>query len=541
MSITTSVELWQSFVQSQTALDTNIICTDSVGEHTITRLYYTGRSIEQTCSRVYGVVVCPKKASHAILVVGRPDKPVDTAELGYWADKGYMTMGIDYAGDMYQGRHSIYPQSISYANYDKSGHREIGAESHQCKWYEYSVNTMRAVTYLLESGADKVSIVSYGMASRIACIVLAIDNRVTNGAILFGSLHDELPYVDSVLLDADSQKAEIEHNIAINEQLRQWELLYSPQSYVHNIHVPIYMLASGNSLVTDVLALSDSYYRTNDSSRLMVLPDTLDYCHNGILNGISQWLAGVQVPDDIELEYVNNNGVLTIIARSNLPLDKLQLWYCRNGQDNGKHWNRTTLYSTDTQGVYTADIQLYRHNSKLLSLVTYHGDIAVSSSLLTVDIDSSYELSHAVPVLYRGGTPFRFVAVSAGGDYHGISNGIEQTTGYLDIDGAKGCVLATFAVKDGSVSMSDSDTMTMDICCDTAQMFNVLLIENYGAQEQRYTATVALVGDGKWQQVVLDTSMFHSSNGQIMPSHVHADMMVFYAKELFIINNICTM
>ncbi len=534
MSITTSIELWQGW-DSETPLDTNVLCTQHIGDTTVARLYFTGRSQHDCCSRVYGVVMKTSQARHALLVVNSPDRAVDEAELSFWADKGYIAMGIDYAGNSNIRRHTIYPHCMQYANYHMSDNRYMG-EDDIGKWYEYSYNTMRAVGYLLSSGATKVSILSYGEGSRIATIALATDDRIDNGAILFGSLHEHIEYCDSEL-DIDSDSAQLQQVLVANEQLQRYELLYSPQSYVQHIKSPIYMLASGNSLYTDVLRLSDSYYRTNDNSCLMVLPDTLDYCHNGILDGVAQWLDNTVV-QEIELSHTSTDGVLTISTNTQLPLDKLQLWYCRNGNDNGKHWNRTTL-SLDDGGNYSAVVPLCRSDSKLLALVTYHGDIAVSSAILTVDIDDSYTLEHAIPVLYRGGTPFRFVSVSAAGEWHGMSNGITQTVGYLDIAGAKGSILLTFAGNDGSVQMGESDTIALDVCSDIRQQFHVMLIQDYGSRNIRYIANSQLVGDGKWQKIVLEPSDFRSSNGQAMSKDIHTDCMVFYADDLFIINNIC--
>ncbi len=538
MSITTALELWQNW-QTDTPLDVNTISAQQIGDNSVQHLFFSGRAVEGGCSRVYGAVVTPTKCNrHAILVVGSVHLPVDEAELSFWADKGYVAMGIDYAGNSNNCRHTIYPHSIEYANYNSSSDMYMD-DTNKGKWYEYTVGTMRAVQYLLETVADKVSIVSYGSGARVATIALAVDKRIHNGAILFGSMQDNLEYYDTEQVDIHSDKRELASLLEHNEQLQRWELLYSPQSYMHNIEAPIYMLASGNSLYTDVTTLSESYYRTNDNSCLMVLPDTLDYCHNGILEGVSQWIQGGSSNiEDIELSYINNDGLLTVTTSTHLPLDKLQLWYCRNGSDKGRHWNRTTL-SLDDNGTYSAVVPLYQHNTKLLAVVTYFGDIAVSSPVLSVDIDSSYNLSHAVPILYRGGTPFRFVAVSAAGEWHGMSNGIEQTMGYLDIAGARGSILATFAGNDGSVAMGDSDTIAMDICCDIKQELKVMLIEDYGGRDIRYISSTPLIGDGKWQKVILESDNFRSANGQAMPRHVHADMMVFYAEDLFIINNIC--
>ncbi len=540
MSITTALELWQNW-HTDTPLDVGILSTQHIGDNKVEHLYFTGRAVQHGCVRVYGAVVTPAvTCGHALLVVGSVDKPVDVGELSFWADKGYIAMGIDYAGNSNSCKHTIYPHSMQYANYGSSADMYM-TDNNLSMWYEYTVNTMRAVEYLLDNTANRVSLLSYGSGSRVAVMALAVDKRIHKGAILFGSLQDKLEYFDTEQVDVDSDNSQLGQLISHNEQLQRWELLYSPQSYMHNIEAPLYILASGNSLYTDISTLSESYYRTNNSSCLMVLPDTLDYCHDGILDGVSQWILD-RASDNIhsiELSHTNTDGVLTITANTQLELDKLQLWYCRNGNDKGRHWNRTSL-TIDECGTYSAQVPLYQHNTRLLAVVTYFGDTAVSSPILSVDIDSGYTLSHAVPILYRGGTPFRFVAVSSSGEWHGMSNGISQAMGYLDIAGARGSILATFAGNDGSVQMGESDTIAMDICCDVKQELKVMLIHGYGEANTRYISRTQLVGDGKWQKVVLESDNFRSSNGQAMPRNIHADMMVFYADDLFIINNICT-
>lgn len=544
-NINSPIELWQDFDSSALPLDVNIAATKITDQYTIQHIYFTGTSTDNGCIRVYGVVVKNnQKCTNglALLLINDLNKGIDIQELKYWADRGRVAMSIDYLGQG-EGIHTVYPQSMQYlVNAHK--HQQTTSPKQSC-WYQYSAMTMRAIEYLRSrDDVQHLSLMSIANGSNIAMIVLGIDNRIDNGALIFGNLYYESNIKSSQTVDEDNDQDNDEDNqqpinTAITD-IGHTTLLLAGQNYLPLIKVPIYVVATGNSNVSDIVSLSDTYFRTSEHSRLLIIPDGYDYMQDNVVEGIDRWLQGTTVSEDIDLTYDNKDGVLTIYANTGIELQQLQLWYCRNGQHKGKHWCSTTLQPTDIVNRYSATINLYSNNCTVLAVVVAQDIVNVSSTILSIDIDSSYKIGHSTALIYRGGDNFHFVNF-ANNHWHGIDAGVCTKIGYLDIEGIEGNAFGTFAIHDDKYSYHESDAMAFDISCNTQQTLRVVAVENFGCDNKTlYQATVPLVGDGKWQRITIDKSHFSRvGDGHSMGKDSTVDLFVFLADQPFMLNNLC--
>jgi hypothetical protein len=540
--IKTPKMLWEGFDPEALPLDVSEMATVSAGDLVEKSLYFTGETVGAGCTRVFAKVVAKATTTSkpALIIVGRPDKPISDSELRYWAGLGYVALGIDYRGFCEYGRYTIYPQALSYCNYTDDDFAVYG-DAADTKWYHYAVSTMRAVTYLKSAfRITKVNILTVGKGSYIGLMAMAIDRRIDKGSIVFGNLNIRPEgYAD---LAKETNAAAMEEVVASNENLDIWLLGVAPQSYVPLIEAPLYVIAAGNSFEVDVKTLSATYVRTNDDSRLLILPDAFDYLSNNITAGISKWFKGAAVADDIEIEEGGvdpSNGALRIKLTASLAKDDtLELWYCTNGDNVGKNWQMATL--TEVGGEFFADIDLFQEDSTVLLVGVKQSAVSVSSAILTVDTAGrKFATKTPTALLYNGETNFKFVPMSVSDEWHGVELQLATAKGYLGIRGTKGRAFATFALTDSSVLHEGKDTISFDVQCCERQTMNVYHVVNMGKTNDVFAAKVTLAGDGKWQKITLDHSEFKNvAGGYSLDKQAKVDICEFVADQKFIINNI---
>ena len=449
-------------------------------------------------------------------------------------------------GQVEHGRFTVYPKQIAYANsLDCKDDFSLTGSAKQTKWYEYAVNNMRAVTLLEEEKFVKgVSVITIGRGSRVGMMVLAMDGRVQNGAVVFGNLVDEYPfthpqqYTDAELVAMESVSV-VDKQLSKKEHEQIWEMGIGPQSYLPLIKQPVYVVCGGNSVNVQIGTLSRAFSRINKQSKLLILPDAFDYLPNYMVNSIVKWFKGKTSDAQMKLAVVDSkDGQLTIEVAANCEMSDLELWYCRDNSKKGKHWVVAPLKPTASDNVYQASLDLYEDNCQLYVLAVANGEIPVSTPLMPISTQSQYTLRHRKPLIFSGEEDFRFVPVNMVSDkWHGNEIELYKCKGYMGITGQKGSCFATFALSDSS-NVSSGGVLAFDVCCDVKQRLTIVAIVNLGEQNQSYVANVDLLGNGRWQRVILDSTNFASPDKRTITIGNKVDMVIFSTKEKFIINNI---
>ena len=263
--------LWNDFDPAVEPLDKQTYKKTEVDGIATEELYFTGRTLPSgEKSRVFAVVCykSTRSSKPALLVINEPSKPIDVDELQYWAKQGFIAIAVDMRGQVDKGRFTVYPQSLSYANSTscKDDFALINTAK-ETKWYEYAVNNMRAVSLLKSNKYVKeVSVLTIGTGCRVGMMVLAMDSRVQNGAIVLGNLLDEYPfthpqqYTDLQLLSIEDVSS-VKKHLSRKDHEQIWEMGIGPQSYLPLIKVPVYVVCGGNSVNIQIGTLSNSFCR----------------------------------------------------------------------------------------------------------------------------------------------------------------------------------------------------------------------------------------------------------------------------------------
>ena len=540
----TSAALWQDFDPQAEPLETNVLKTEEEDDLVTQTVYFTGRTVQDGKTRVFATV-CQKNTKSvkpAVLIIDSYKKPIDEQELKYWAHNGFIAMAIDYAGRCGDGLCTLYPSTLDYCNADVAkSYFYVGDTTKQSKIYEYALNSMRAITYLLnEKKAKSVSVVTVKKGTSVGAIVLGTDKRITRGAVVFGSLYREYPAYVGEEQDEALELAEDELTDRVNyeEKRQMWIAGLAPQSYAMQTTVPVYLVCSAISPYVDAVSTDKMYDRLNDDSRMLLLPDVMDHLPDHYTQSIVKWLKGMTTDNNVELtHFVDDKGNHCIAVDAPDTTAKMELWYCRNPQTRARNWVQAPLVKGDKG--YVGKLDMYSSNCKIAAFLLIHGAVDITTDMYQIDVVDAKNLKTPVRSIYAGGHNDRMIAIGRSRSWHGDKHKVEYCKGYLDIEGAKGVGLATFALNDPCVANVDTFTISFDVCCKVAQELRVYATCDFAGTNDNHVQTVQLTGDGKWQRVTMDYSNFHSTvDSRQMTYDERVQVLYFVADEEFIVNNI---
>lgn len=542
-TVLTSAALWQDFDPTAEPLDVNVLKTEETDGIVTKTLYFTGRTVNDGKTRVLAKVACKtgRTAKPAVLIIDNYKKPIDAEELKFWASNGFVAMAIDFAGRCTKGTSTLYPSSLNYCNCDVAeSYFFVGNSVKNTKIYEYALHCMRAITYLLqEENAKTVSVITVKKGTAVGVIVLSTDTRITNGAVVFGSLYREYPSYREELVekgpDEMSEEA-LQKRLDYEQKSQIWTAGIAPQSYAMQIKVPVYLIVSANSPYVSSEHSSKMYYRLNDDSRMLLLPLTMDYLSDEYAQNLVRWCKGNTVEENVQIApFADANGDNFVKITTTLPHSKVDLWYSRT-VGSCRNWVKAPLKKTEDG--FLAELDVYQQESNLVAFAFVRGTVDITTALC--EVNSTHPTKVQIPTrsLCTCNGDGNLVSVARGSNWHCKKHTVEYCKGYLDIYGAKSTGMATFAVNDSSVRHNDSFAISFDVSCSVPQTLQAFVMTDFGGENVEYTQNVHLVGDGKWQRITLDGANFRSEDGRQMPEDLTVEMFAVVADEEFLINNI---
>ncbi len=543
-NILTATALWQDYDPAEEPLDSNILKTSEDGGIVTKTVYYTGRTVSDGKTRVLAKLCYkPTKAPKpSVLIIDNYKRPIDENELKYWANNGFVAMAIDFAGRCTGGLCTLYPSCLDYCNSDVAkGYFDVGENATQSKIYEYALNCMRAVTYLLqEENVKSVSVVTVKKGVSVGVIVLGIDKRVQNGAIVFGNLYRE--YLDGRAESVEQNvnemtTAELTDRLAYEEKQQIWTAGIAPQGYALQITVPVYVVCSANSAHVDVINISKMFFRLNKDSRMLLLPTVMDYLPDEYTQCIVRWCKNHVDDVSVSIKPLTDGGNACVQLTTTLPSSKIEVWYCRNAHSRARNWVRAPLKKHE-EG-YVAELDVYTQNCELAAFALIKGPVATSTAICEMEVIDGKNIKIPVRSVFLGSKKNNILPVGAGESWHGHNNKVSLCPGYLDIVGAKGRGLLTFAINDPCVRRNEMFAISFDVCCDVQQVLSVYATCDFGGENRSYVQTVQLKGDGKWQHVTLEGADFRFvGDSHQMSEDELAQALAFVAQDEFILNNV---
>ena len=533
--ILTAKTLWEGYDPEAEQLDVTVLNETEKDGIVTKRLYFTGRTLAEGKTRVYGVV-CQKATRStrpSVLIINDFDKEIDEKVLVDFASRGFVAMAIDYVGVREVGLYTLYPPELSYCNSSANQNPfDLVTSAKDIKLYEYALNSRRAVSYLLS--CEKVKVVSVLAVSKgvdVGTMVMGTDERITNGILAFGRIWRNYP--ELVLHEGDDA---LSKHMEYDFKSQSWMLGLAPQTYMLQIKVPLYIIISANSFYTNVRNANKSFARVNCVSKLLILPKSLDYLPSKYTGGVVKWLKGHYESEHAEIAPCHEGGDYCLRVITKLPQDKITLWYSINAVGRGKHWIKANLQRGDEESYY-AEIDLYEQNCKVLAFAQIDGEVPTTTKLFE-DSVTVKNLKKANNIIFNAASGQVLPPVCTTGEWWNVDLMPRLAKGPMNIVGAVGKAQACFAINDTGLKYNDAFTIGFDVFSAVKQRVKVTAICKFGEQNDCYDQVVNVFG-GKWERLMFEKEQFHREfDGRQLSDKDKVDAIIISADNEIIINNV---
>ena len=530
----TSQALWEGFDPEAEELDLTVLNAIERDGIITKRLYFTGRRLDDGVCRVYGVV-CQKVSNNhapAVLVINDFNKRIDEKVLLDLAARGFTAMAIDYVGECNSGLFTLYPEQLNYFKASaKQDPFDIVTSVKDVKLYEYALNSRRAVTYLVKhENVPALSIFGVGRGVDVATMVMGTDDRITNGILAFGRIWRNYP---EFVLKEDED--DLGQHIDYDFKSQSWMLGLAPQTYIMQIKVPLYVIISANSAYTNVRNANKSFMRVNSVSKLLIVPNSIDYLPSAYTDGVVRWLNGHYESEHAEIASCNEGGEYCLKVITQLPVDKITLWYCINAVERGKNWRKANLKQGD--GCYYTEISLYEPNCKVLAFAQIDGELPTTTKLFE-DTVTVANLKKANNIIFSASSGQQLPPVCGTGEWWNVDLQPRLANGPMNITGAIGKAHACFAINDTSARYNSHFTLGFDVFSEIKQNITVTAICHFGEENVCYHLSAEIVC-GRWERITFEKEHFHrDDDGRPLTDKDRVDAFIISADDEFIINNI---
>lgn len=542
-TIITAKALWEGYDPTTEQLDVNFLRTQESDGLVTKRLYFTGRTFaDGSCSRIFATS-CSKNtngARPALLLVGDYHEPMHNQAMRVLAERGFTVLSIDFAGNGGDGLHTLYPSCLSYCNANQAPDKfEMQRCAQQTKLYEYALKCRRAITYLLnQPKTNGVSLLAVGCGVHVALMVLGVDTRVERASLLFGNLNIQYPQLQqSQEEQLDQEQDDLQTMLKYDEYKQMWLTGLAPQAYFQQVQTPMYVVLSANSPNVNLLQSDKTFRRANDKSRLFIAPTVCDYLNESCLDGVVKWLKNAPQVAKSEVEsFVDEQGNYCLKVPSVVSIKKTALYYAVNGNDKVFYWRKANLVKADN--CYVAKPDFFSANNEIVAFVVTQDDVTTSSSLF-FDSVSVAKPKVVNNLIFSGNSNQLLVPFATNNDWLQLSLQYTLAKGYLDIEGAQGNALATFALCDSALGKKQYTSVSFDLCCKRKQQIVVKVVCNFGDGNEEYYQQVPVLGNETWERVTVDVNDLRKveDNRQIDVND-RVDMLVISAESEFIVNNI---
>ncbi|MEG1706060.1 MAG: hypothetical protein RR291_01015, partial [Clostridia bacterium] len=521
----TPLELWGEFDPNDTPLNTDVFKTVDDGEVKKEYVFFSGRLAKDGVTRVFGVIARPSKEGiyPSLFICKNISKPLDEEELSFWAKRGFVAMSIDYFGEIANMRHTLYPTSRDYCNYSRAGRRATFVDDtvRETVWYEYVINSMRAMSVLESKNQGKIRIIAIKEANKVGIILSAMDKRIEATSVIFGDIWEE-EKSESEQMNLNTGADELNAQLAMSEELDRRIVGLAPQSYLQYINSPIYIIININSHHSITSQNVEAIGRINNARRLMIFSNCVANVNSRNIETMSNWLKNPtdMSTDSVSIKLSESNG--QIIATATVTGEKdlfTTIWYNRGSKVN-KQWLLAHSV-TDSNGTTTAILDLYSSTAQIEVFATVHGKISYSSEIVSIIPEKitsgKLVLKNKTRLLFSGESEeniFMPMMDKTDSDWHKEIPIPVIEKGLFNIKGIKGKNFGTFAIRDDKVDRLGTDTLCFDISSKVTQPLVVEAVENWNGEEKRYFSKVMVTDNGKWNKVVLSKSRFKTADGE---------------------------
>ena len=553
-TILTPITLWKDF-DDTLPLNTEFLSERQMEGALLRDVYFLGRQTAFGRVKIYGKYYTPAGVENfpAVLVMFEAGFPCDEKLVMHFIKKGCAVLGVDYSGELGEGRHTIYPRDIDYANYARVGrHMDyVDETARETSWYEWAAVARYAARWLKE----RPEVTSTGaMGLRTGGAVLwkivpyaPIDCFISSGAAGW-------------LAYRNIEKFSEAGSGLFSEEQHRFIAGLDSQSYAPHAKCPVMMICA----ITDKKCNYDRVYDTFSQINQEVEKAILYSAHgNGLIGRhsfvnidlfLDKFLKkhSVFLSKPIGIGVSEEAGEFKVRASYD-PMGEVAecgIFYTENTATfKARDWTRRLgdIRSMGKNNTFLFPLDVYEGSRKALvyTFVRYSNGFSVTSKIMEVDLGEHHKGCRKSRILYTGdkGTigfaAFRRRAGSIADCFSDSDHvDLETLPGYGGIRGVTTRTgIITYRVSEPRFEPSEGASFRFDAWSEKDAVLKVVFYTDV-EEEAGYTETFFVAGGGKWKSFLSDASDYKSEKGASLPSFVGTVSVVFQGEGDVLINNL---
>ncbi len=546
--------LWKDFD------DTLPLCEEIISEQErenciFREVYFLGRKSVYGRVKVYAKYYVPKDKENypAVMVLFEAGLPCDEKFVSHFVDLGYGVLCVDYCGDMGQGKHTIYPRDIDYANFLRAGRAMEYADvtAKETSWYEWAAVARYAAQYL----KSKPEVTCFG----------AIGLR-TGGEVLW-KITPYAPISCFIAVCAagwlayrDMEKFGDGEKRTFNVERHRFIAGLDSQSYAPHAACPVLMLSAINDKKCNYDRVYDTFQQINPAVEKAILYSAHG---NGLIGEhsiadmemfLAKYLRGraVYLSKPIGFTVFEEDGNLKVRGKydvEGVPIECGIFFSEKTDSFRARDWTRvlgTLREMKDSSVVFP--LEVYERSQKVLvyTFVRYSNGFSVTSKIQEVTLKKPYRNARLKSrILYSGAEGvagvacFRRRASSVADCFtDGTRADVKLLEGYGGIVGvntANGVI--SYRVSEPRFQPAEGACFQFDAYCAQGGALNVVFYMD--ADELKgFSCSVEVPAGGKWKNFLFRSTDFKSETGASLPDFSQAVSVVFLGEGDVLVNNL---
>lgn len=561
-NLLTPTIIWKDFAVGEIKSETLSTCADR--GFSVLHLRIFGEEVKDGTVGIYAVLV--RKAqidiAPAIVLVQDFKGGADLTLAETLAEKGYSVLAVDIAGETdfnlnaaaggVEKPYTLYPQSLSFANFDNESENraEIEGDASETCWYVWGRVIRYAIEYLkTQPLVSKIGVFGLGRAATPVWQVLSADCGISCAVIVANAGWKGYRGINKF---GDTPEPQF------TDDALKYLAGIEPQAYAAHVKCPLLLVSPTNNPEFDIDRAYDTVSRIDEKvytavdysvgGRFEISAD----CFDGATCFLEQFLVKrtPSLAGDISVKGTFTGGAVKVeVSPDTKKLKNLSVYFSEEEISPAlRFWNRENKAVSEKDGVYEFNYTPYHGSGAVMffARAEYENGQKICSNIVCkkFDADKTTQInrrrvfySSRMAVGVNGFYPAKEVSNEAIKVNFDKDAAVKIKNGPMDIAGL--CCkngLLTFKINTKKYKPNDSAMFMSDVFAQGGELC-IKAITDFFGKKTEYVATIKLIGDF-WQNVQVELANFKTQEGMPLKSYEDVEALEFFADGEFLINNL---
>ncbi len=544
--ILTPITLWDKFSDNLPLNETKLF-SETINSAVYNCVYFSGRNVGSSRVRIYGIYAEQKNVkANTIVILPDVSGRVDVDLISHFANHGFNVLSVDLAGSRKDATDfTVYPDKISYANFDNSAStfNLVPSTAKETCWYEWCAVARYAVSYAkYKAPNSKIGVLGIKNGANVAWQLTATDSRVNASAFISGAgwIAYKGVYKHS------------EQDIELNDERYRFIAGIEAHTYAQHVKVPVFFASTTNSDDFDSDRAVDTLQRVDNQNKCwfnfsVTSKEVLESdCFNDIDLFFSKFIDGkrIKIPSvpKIRAELNDEEVVYSVEVSNQEEVEAVTLYYSDNDLNPSERvWFLQSKPILIEDDVYTFKRMLYGKVKFDISyaVVKYKNGFTLSTrfNYLEINVESNSKVPSVIFSSSKMMSTFvvKNVKTKLFGEVFSTDNLYDYVKGPCGIVGVSTKnLLLSYSVKKFADLINHNSFIKLDVFTAVPDTLTIQISSKDGND---YYISLNFDGDDCWNNVTVPFFEFKTDIGMPIKNFEDIYCISVYSLGSILINN----